>query len=92
MKPLLAVGCLLLAACGSANAGTIHLSAAGPSPLLLHVLTNEPVIFVADDAGPYAVVSFNWAAGTIYLPNMGSTGTVTLAFSGLYNYEDGRGG
>lgn len=76
----------------SANAGTIHLSAAGPSPTLLNVLTNEPVIFVADDAGPYAVVSFNWAAGTIYLPHQGSTGTVTLAFSGIYNYEDGQGG
>lgn len=75
-----------------ANAGTIHLSAAGPSPTLLNVLTNEPVIFVADDAGPYAVTSFNWAAGTIYLPNQGSTGSVTLAFSGIYNYEDGQGG
>jgi hypothetical protein len=79
-------------ASGSVRAGTIHLSAAGPSPILLNVLTNEPVIFVADDAGPYAVLSFNWAAGTIYLPHQGSTGTVILAFSGLYNYEDGRGG
>jgi len=76
----------------STNAGTIHLSAAGPSPTLLNVLTNEPVIFIADDAGPYAVVSFNWAAGTIYLPQQGSTGSVTLAFSGIYNYEDGQGG
>jgi hypothetical protein len=77
---------------GSVRAGTIHLSAAGPSPILLNVLTNEPVMFVADDAGPYAVLSFNWAAGTIYLPHQGSTGTVVLAFSGLYNYEDGQGG
>lgn len=74
------------------NAGTIHLSAAGPSPTLLNVLTNEPVIFVADDLGPYAVTSFNWAAGTIYLPQQGSTGTVTLAFSGTYDYDDGQGG
>ena len=92
MKSLLAAVCLLLAACWSINAGTIHLSAAGPSPEFLTVLTNEPIIFVADDAGPYAVVSFNWAAGTIYLPSMGSTGKVVLAFSGVYNYEDGRGG
>lgn len=84
--------CLLSLISSSTNAGTIHLSAAGPSPTLLNVLTNEPVIFVADDAGPYAVVSFNWAAGTIYLPQQGSTGSVTLAFSGIYNYEDGRGG
>jgi hypothetical protein len=76
----------------STRAGTIHLSAAGPSPTLLNVLTNEPVIFIADDAGPYAVVSFNWAAGTIYLPQQGSTGSVTLRFSGYYEYEDGRGG
>ncbi|HWQ91447.1 MAG TPA: Ig-like domain-containing protein, partial [Clostridia bacterium] len=89
------IGCcahLLLASCLSSYAGTIHLSANGPSPTLLNVLTNEPVIFIADDAGPYAVVSYNWASGTIYLPNQGSTGTVTLRFSGLYNYEDGRGG
>lgn len=83
--------CLLLLACLSTHAGTIHLSAAGPSTSLLNVLTNEPVIFIADDEGPYAVVSYNWAAGTIYLPHAGSTGTVTLAFSGVYNYEDGRG-
>lgn len=76
----------------SVPAGTIHLSAAGPSPILLNVLTNEPVVFIADDEGPYAVVSYNWAAGTIYLPHAGSTGTVTLTFSGLYNYEDGQGG
>jgi hypothetical protein len=76
----------------STRAGTIHLSAAGPSPTLLNVLTNEPVIFIADDAGSYAVVSFNWAAGTIDLPQQGSTGSVTLRFSGLYNYEDGQGG
>jgi len=75
----------------STRAGTIHLSAAGPSTSLLNVLTNEPVIFIADDAGPYAVVSYNWAAGTIYLPHAGSTGSVTLAFSGIYNYEDGQG-
>lgn len=92
MKSLLAAVCLLLTAGWSINAGTIHLSAAGPSPTLLNVLTNEPIVFVADDAGPYAVVSYNWAAGTIYLPSMGSTGKVVLAFSGLYNYEDGRGG
>lgn len=73
------------------KAGTIHLSAAGPSTSLLNVLTNEPVIFIADDEGPYTVVSYNWAAGTIYLPHAGSTGTVRLAFSGVYNYEDGRG-
>jgi hypothetical protein len=82
----------LLAACLTTRAGTIHLSAAGPTPTLLNVLTNEPVTFIADDEGPYAVVSYNWAAGTIYLPHAGSTGSVTLAFSGLYNYEDGRGG
>lgn len=76
----------------STRAGTIHLSAAGPSPILLNVLTNEPVIFIADDAGPYSVVSFNWAAGTIHLPQQGSTGSVTLRFSGFYDYEDGRGG
>jgi hypothetical protein len=85
-------GITLLMLISSANAGTIHLSAAGPSPTLLNVLTNEPVIFIADDTGPYAVVSYNWAAGTIYLPQQGSTGTVTLAFSGIYNYEDGQGG
>jgi hypothetical protein len=84
--------CLLLGAGLSTDAGTIHLSAAGPSPTLLNVLTNEPVTFIADDAGPYAVVSYNWAAGTLYLPHQGSTASVTLAFSGLYNYEDGRGG
>ena len=84
--------CLLLVACLTTSAGTIHLSAAGPSPTLLNVLTNEPVIFVADDEGPYAVLSYNWAAGMIYLPHAGSTGSVTLAFSGLYNYQDGRGG
>ena len=76
----------------SMNAGTIHLSAAGPSPNLLRVLTNEPIVFIADDLGPYAVVSYNWAAGTIYLPQAGSTGQVVLAFSGIYNYEDGKGG
>jgi hypothetical protein len=85
-----AIAFLLLLA--SAHAGTIHLSAAGPSPSLLNVLTNEPVIFVADDEGPYAVTSFNWAAGTIYLPHQGSTGSVTLAFSGTYDYDDGQGG
>ena len=84
--------CLLLAACLQAKAGTIHLSAAGPSPTLLNVLTNEPVIFIADDERSYAVVSYNWAAGTLYLPHAGSTASVTLRFSGLYNYEDGRGG
>jgi len=83
---------LIFIASVSIRAGTIHLSAAGPSPTLLNVLTNEPVIFIADDAGPYAVLSFNWAAGTIYLPHQGSTGSVTLRFSGLYNYEDGQGG
>lgn len=86
------VGILLVSfARYSTRAGTIHLSAAGPSTSLLNVLTNEPVIFIADDEGPYAVVSYNWAAGTIYLPHAGSTGSVTLAFSGIYNYEDGRG-
>ncbi len=83
--------CLLLAGGLSAWAGTIHLSAAGPSTSLLNVLTNEPITFIADDEGPYAVVSYNWAAGTLYLPHAGSTATVILAFSGLYNYEDGRG-
>jgi hypothetical protein len=90
--PLLMAGIFLLCTASvSVPAGTIHLSAAGPSTSLLNVLTNEPVIFIADDAGPYAVVSYNWAAGTIYLPHQGSTGTVILAFSGLYNYEDGQG-
>lgn len=89
---LFLVGMFLLIIGGApARAGTIHLSAAGPSTSLLNVLTNEPVIFIADDEGPYAVVSYNWAAGTIYLPHAGSTGSVTLAFSGIYNYEDGRG-
>ena len=78
-------------ASASVRAGTIHLSAAGPSTSLLNVLTNEPVIFIADDEGPYAVVSYNWAAGTLYLPHAGSTASVTLAFTGIYNYEDGRG-
>jgi len=88
----LLVGIFLLSiTSASVRAGTIHLSAAGPSPSLLNVLTNEPVIFIADDEGPYAVVSYNWAAGTIYLPHQGSTGSVTLAFSGVYNYEDGQG-
>jgi hypothetical protein len=86
------VGVLLLSIAGaSTRAGTIHLSAAGPSTSLLNVLTNEPVIFIADDEGPYAVVSYNWAAGTLYLPHAGSTASVTLAFTGIYNYEDGRG-
>jgi hypothetical protein len=58
---------------------------------LLNVLTNEPIVFIADDAGPYAVLSYNWAAGTLYLPHAGSTASVTLAFSGLYNYQDGQG-
>ncbi len=83
--------CLVLLSAISVQAGTIHLSASGPSTSLLNVLTNEPVIFIADDEGPYAVVSYNWAAGTLYLPHAGSTASVTLAFSGLYNYEDGRG-
>jgi len=89
----LVTGCisLLLVGCFSSNAGTIHLSATGPSPSLLNVLTHEPVIFIADDEGPYAVLSYNWAAGTISLPHQGSTGSVTLAFSGTYNYQDGRG-
>ena len=82
---------LLLLTCVSTNAGTIHLSEAGPSPSLLNVLTNEPVIFIADDEGPYTVTSYNWAAGQISLPHQGSTGSVTLAFSGVYNYDDGRG-
>lgn len=85
--------CYLLAlASESTQAGTIHLSTAGPSPDFLIVLTNEPITFIADDAAGYAVVSYNWAAGTLYLPTLGSTRTVTLAFSGVYNYEDGRGG
>jgi hypothetical protein len=83
---------LLHLASSSIQAGTIHLSVAGPSPDFLIVLTNEPITFVADDAAGYAVVSYNWAAGTLYLPTQGSTRTVTLAFSGVYNYEDGRGG
>ena len=83
--------CLILMACLLTNAKTLHLSAAGPSTSLLNVLTNEPVIFIADDEGPYTVTSYNWAAGPIYLPHQGSTGSVTLAFSGVYNYEDGQG-
>lgn len=83
--------CLLLLGALSLHAGTVHLSAAGPSSPLLNVLTNEPIVFIADDEGPYAVVSYNWAAGTLYLPHAGSTASVTLAFSGLYDYEDGRG-
>ena len=83
--------CFLLLSALSLHAGTIHLSAAGPSTSLLNVLTNEPIVFIADDEGPYAVVSYNWAAGTLYLPHAGSTATVILAFSGLYNYEDGQG-
>lgn len=86
-------GCYVLALANwSVPAGTIHLSAAGPSPDFLIVLTNEPINFIADDAAGYAVVSYNWAAGTLYLPTQGSTKTVTLAFSGVYNYEDGRDG
>jgi hypothetical protein len=88
----LLVGVLLFpVASASVRAGTIHLSAAGPSTSLLNVLTNEPVIFIADDEGPYAVLSYNWAAGTLYLPHAGSTASVILAFTGIYNYEDGRG-
>lgn len=74
-----------------ARAGTLHCSTNGFSTSLLNVLTNELITFIADDDGSYAVLSYNWAAGTIYLPHAGSTGTVKLAFSGVYNIEDGRG-
>ena len=77
--------------CFTARAGTLHCSTNGFSTSLLNVLTNELITFIADDDGNYAVLSYNWAAGTIYLPHAGSTGTVTLRFSGIYNIEDGRG-
>lgn len=87
----LAVVLLVCFASATARAGTLHCSTNGFSTSLLNVLTNEPITFIADDNGNYAVLSYNWAAGTIYLPNAGSTGTVTLRFSGIYNIEDGRG-
>jgi hypothetical protein len=82
---------VLLTVASSASAGTIHLSAAGPSPSTLNVLTNELITFIADDAGPYAVHSYNWAAGTLYLPHQGSTASVTLVGAGYYFYDDGQG-